>query len=180
MASLKNISTEPLSNYFANELINHFRLTGTIVALDRRKSGATVITLQAGSLADAPVEGTDSTRLFTSRFLVRVPPRLKAKWPDNLLRQSPSIVTVTGRLHGVIEMIDGREYLLQEMVAHDIQFIARFGTVATHPIHWIKPFEDAEGKHDPKPEAAASDDKAAPSAAEPASVSANPASREAS
>lgn len=144
MSNKKHEPIEPISPYYANELINHFRLTGSIVAMDRRRSGTTVVTIQAGSTADQEVEGSGGERLFTSRFLVRVPPRLKAKWPDRLLRQSPSIVTVTGRIHGTIEVIEGRQYLMQELVAQDIQFIARFGTVATHPMHWLKPFDEAQ------------------------------------
>ncbi len=178
----EHAAPDPVSDYYADDLVNHFRLTGTIVALDRRQSGTTTITVQAGSLPDKFVAGSQGTRLFTSRFLIRVPPRLKAKWPDRLLRASPSIVTVTGRLHGIIEIIDGREYLLQEMVAQDIRFIARHGIVATHSMHWFRPVEDSERADKTKPkDSEPIDDTAGPSAEpEPEPVSANPAGREAS
>ena len=133
-----------LRDYYAQDMVNHFRLTGTITALDRRLSGYTVITLQVGSVADTPVEGSGGERLFTSRFLIRVPKAVQRRWPDMMLAKSACIVTVTGRIDGIIEVIDGREYLLQELIATDIRFIAHFGMVATRPMAHLHPLIDVQ------------------------------------
>ncbi|QHS08999.1 hypothetical protein [Sinimarinibacterium sp. NLF-5-8] len=129
---------------FANEIINEFRLTGGIVAADVRAKGATVITIQAGSVRDAPI--TPGLRYRTSRFMVRIPVDLKETFPDELLIGPGSIVTVVGRLQGIIDVYQGREFISYELVARKIQFIARFGTVTMSPNRLLMPVIEHQGE----------------------------------
>jgi hypothetical protein len=130
---------------FANEIVNHFRLTGGLAATDIRASGTTVITLQCASRLDAPI-GKDTDRYTTSRFMIRVPPRVKERFPESVFETPMSLLTVTGRIGGLIEVIDGREYLTTELIATDIKFIARWGAVLMRPSRFLSPVIEQEGE----------------------------------
>lgn len=119
--------------WYDNDLINSFRLTGSVISVDERRSNALTIMLQTDSRPDVKLNNTGGLRKATSRFLVRVPRRLATVWRPIL--EGPScIITVTGHLHGFVEVLEDRsEFLMTELDAIDIRFVARYGSVVTFP-----------------------------------------------
>lgn len=131
----------------STEICNQFTVMGTVVGLDIRANGVCVITLQAGSMPDVAIG--DTGRKFTSRLLIRLPSALVRSLPRGFLvsQLSPSIIRVTGRIQGIAENIEGREFLLQELVANKIELVARYAAISGRPLQWhLRPRIEREGQ----------------------------------
>ena len=119
----------------ADELVNSFRITGSVEEIDlRAKSGAIMIVIRTSSVPDRPINGAPVPSWFTPVMPVRIPPQLAETLPRSMLRKGRSIVTIEGRLQGLRRTLNTenegeRDFWFVEAVAREVKLLFSQGRV---------------------------------------------------
>lgn len=95
---------------------NKVILEGTLVKVDKRDSGATMIWVAAGNRQEVPVPNAPLPTFFTGVIAVRVPAYVQKKLREDFFDVGMEIL-VEARLQGVRREVDGSDYYVVEVQA---------------------------------------------------------------
>ena len=117
----------------ADDLVNSFRITGSVEDADIRPNGAIMLIIRTSSVPDRPINSAPVPSWFTPVMPIRVPPDLAETLPRTMLRKNRSIVTIEGRAQGIRRRFeeDGvmRDMWFSELVAREVRLLFSQGRV---------------------------------------------------